>query len=55
MVDRTGYAIPADFFAPGSDPFGEMINLVGDPFDPDGPLATADTIIKRLEDASLSD
>lgn len=49
--DMSGNTVPADFFGPGSDPFDGAINLVGDPFDPGGPLGTTDTIVRRLEDA----
>lgn len=50
--DMSGAPIPADFFGPGSDPFSSgVIDLVGDPFDPDGPLGTTDTIVRRLDDA----
>ncbi len=49
--DMSGAPIPADFFGPGSDPFSDRIDLVGDPFDPGGPLGTTDTIVRRLDDA----
>lgn len=51
------YAIPADFFAPGSDPFTGTICLAGDPLGPSplcpDPLDPVDTIVERLSDATL--
>mgnify|MGYP001614844870 CR=1 FL=1 len=51
------YAIPADFFAPGSEPFTGTIQLVGDPLGPSpfcpDPLGPVDTIVRRLSDATL--
>src|SRR5262245_4748344 len=42
--------IPADFFDPGSDPFGDTIGFQGVPL---GPGATTDTLIERLDSAKL--
>jgi len=46
--------IPADFFGPGCQPFGDGVGLQGVPLDP-GSLGTTDTIVRRLEDANLPD
>ncbi len=40
------FPIPADFCAPGSDPFGSVVPLVGAPLNP-ATLSSADTIIRR--------
>ena len=37
--------IPADFFAPGSDPWTGSIECIGIPLDPDGPSGQADSIV----------
>ena len=43
--------IPADFFDPGSDPFGDIIGFQGVPL---GPGATTDTLVERLDRAKLT-
>jgi hypothetical protein len=40
-------SVPADFFGPGSDPFDEIVDLVGDPFDPDS--SDSSTEIQRAD------
>ncbi|MBI5709484.1 MAG: hypothetical protein HZC42_04155 [Candidatus Eisenbacteria bacterium] len=51
------YAIPADFFAPGSEPFTGTIQLMGDPLGTSpyclDLLGPADTIVRRNADATL--
>lgn len=53
----TGNPIPADFFGPGSDPFGGSINLVGQPLptDPSDALGMTDAIVERQGRAVLPD
>src|SRR5690348_12899539 len=43
--------IPADFFDPGSEPFGDIIGFEGVPL---GPGETTDTLVERLDRAKLS-
>lgn len=46
--------LPPEFFREGSDPFEGKITFVGVPLDrPGGPLLTTDTIVERLQRASL--
>ena len=45
--------VPSDFFGPGSDPFDGQVYLRGDPLTGTGLPAGTDTIVTRLEDASL--
>ena len=47
-----GHTIPADFFGPGSDPFGDSVCLAGDPLGvtPFGDFGEADTLISRTDD-----
>ncbi len=44
--------LPSDFFDPGSDAFGERVNLIGVPLDP-ASSGDADTVISRLAPADL--
>ena len=44
-------AIPADFFGPGSEPFGGTVNLTGEPLQPG--LGLTDTIVNRLDELNL--
>ena len=50
-----GAPIPPDFFEPGSDPFDGAIVLGGQPLstDPPNALGPADTVIERLQNATL--
>jgi kumamolisin len=52
-ADFSSNPIPADFFDPGSAPFGGDIRLQGAPINPFGPLGPTDTIVQRLAPASL--
>ncbi len=54
-MDFYATPIPADFFGPGSDPFGGIISLQGEPLNtlPSDVLGPTDTIVERLESASL--
>lgn len=48
--------LPADFFAPGSEPFSGTVSLEGMPlsqFDSGSPIAPADTVVRRLSSAQL--
>lgn len=53
------FAIPADFFAPGSDPFTGQVTLEGAPLMTEpgcgGDLGNADTVVRRSETATLPD
>jgi hypothetical protein len=49
-LDSSVTQIPADFFAPGSDPFPDTIPLQGSPL---GPGATTDTVVQRLDPAKF--
>jgi hypothetical protein len=56
--DFSGMPIPADFFDPGSDPFGGIIALQGVPLQshpacPNDDLSTVDTIVERRQQAVL--
>lgn len=44
--------IPANFFAPGSDPFIGQVCYHGDPLGPSTPFGTADTLIRRFPTTS---
>ena len=47
--------VPSDFFGPGSDPFDGIITLEGSPLqsNPPGEFEPADTVVERLQDASI--
>ena len=45
-------ALPEDFFGPGCSPFSGEVQLGGAPTDPTN-LGDTDTVVRRLEDASL--
>ncbi|GEM_PF-1855456 len=57
FVDLAGTPIPGGFFGPGSDPFGGVIFLGGQPLatEPPGIAGPADTVIERLEDAYIAE
>jgi hypothetical protein len=43
----TAPSLPAGLFGPGSDPWSGSISCVGDPFDKDGAVPTADLVVRH--------
>jgi hypothetical protein len=57
LHDLAGDPLPSDFFGPGSDPFDGIITFGGEPLPTNPPenLGPIDTVVERLQDATLPD
>jgi len=56
ITDFSADPLPADFFCPGSAPFGGLVQFTGEPLqtNPPGVAGNADTVIARLKSVDLS-